>query len=111
MVHPVDDWLGRSEVRGEMHDIVGEGLARGKEQPDVGPSKAVDRLFRISDHEQMPRLRGQIFPFLIHPRRVGSDKARQLQLDWVGVLELIEQQPLPTRVQVAAHDVAVLGMA
>ena len=72
-------------------------FAGPQEHGDVGPAEPVDRLLRVADEEQPARLDLHL------PPRPGPgvgirrrDQHRQLDLDGIGVLELVEQEPLIT---------------
>ncbi len=105
-VDPVDDGTDRAEVGDQPHQALprSEAVAGAKEQLDVGSSEPVDRLLRIADEEQatlvgiehLPRARFGAFD-----RR--GDEQRQVDLDGVGVLELVEQQLLIAVVQHVAR--------
>ncbi len=65
---------------------------RAQEGGDVGPTEAVDRLLRVADEEEPT---GQRWEVAGHGRcrRIGGEERRDLDLDGVGVLELVEQEP------------------
>ena len=71
---------------------------------DVGPPEPVDRLFRVADDEEPPSERPQPGPvatlggILIGVMRIGGEPHGDLELDRVGVLELVEQDPLVSAV-------------
>ena len=81
-----------------------EALVGGEEGGDVGPPEAVDRLLRVADEEEVPGGDLDATPSGRSPptalaRVGGRDAHGQLDLDGVGVLELVEQQPLVALVQ------------
>ena len=91
-----------------------EAALRLEERRDVGAAEAVDRLLRVADDEEMagcdrdlvPRRRGQR-----GIARVGrGDADRELDLDRVGVLELVEQEPRVALVEPRPHDRTLLGV-
>ncbi len=98
--------------------VVGADLVGGAEVlRDVGAPEPVDRLLRVADDEQPPGERLQLAP------RVAARTARHrlcgvvggggepdgdLELDRVGVLELVEQDPDVPLVQ-EPPDVGVVG--
>ena len=92
VVDPVDDAGQCAEVgaQGEhQSEFFAQPLLGGSVLRDVGSTKSVDRLLRVADEEKPLRL-----------RRSGVDavgkrnELRQLNLNGIGVLEFVEQQPL-----------------
>ena len=80
----------------------GEALACGEERGDVGPAEPVDRLLGVADHEQAAGGHRRPRPTAVSSavaRIGGGDAHGQLDLDRVGVLELVEQQALVALVQ------------
>ena len=115
-VHPVDDGCDRAEVGRELDRALGRGANRSlrrHEHGDVGATEPVDRLLRVADHEQAPGLDLDVGP----TRCVGlggvegRDAHGELDLDRVGVLELVEQQPLVPLVEGGPHDGTLLRVA
>ena len=83
-VDPFDDRPCGAEVGRQLDDVGGRGLVtRGHVGGDVGPAEAVDGLLGVTHCEQPARFVG-----------AGDDTLRQLELQRVGVLELVEQHPL-----------------
>ena len=71
---------------------VAERGSSRQEQPDVGSSEPVDRLLRVADEEQPPRFDLQLLPAIgLLVGRHRRDQRRELDLDRIGVLELVEQ--------------------
>ena len=77
---------------------------------DVGAAEPVDGLLRVSDHEQAALRHGHVGPAGRAAARAGGDADGQLDLDRVGVLELIQQQPPVALLQGGADGCAVRGM-
>ena len=90
-VDPVEDGSCGPEVLLEVHGVVAEGRAGVEVDSHVGPSEPVDRLLGIADEEQRPGTRSQAAPVARDGVGVG-DQGRQLDLEGVGVLELVEQE-------------------
>ena len=69
---------------------------------DVGAAESVDRLLRVADDEQPPgRRRGRASRPPAAGRRARREPDGDLELDRVGVLELVEQHPRVRVVEVA----------
>ena len=87
---------------------------RPQERGDVGPAEAVDRLLGVAHDEEVPGSHVHLVPRVAPRCRVarvgGGDAHGQLNLNGVGVLELVEQQPVVALVQGGAHGRAVLGV-
>src|SRR6185437_14326056 len=57
----------------------------------IGPSESVDRLFRISNDEQLPRNHLDLMP--IADRRIGRGEQHQyFSLQWFGVLDFVHKE-------------------
>ncbi len=92
-----------------------EAIGRRKERRDVGPPEAVDGLLRVAHHEKVPGRHLHLRPM---ERRQpasesgigGRDAHGQLDLDGIGVLELVEQESLVAFVQAGPHHRSVLGI-
>ncbi len=109
-VDPGDDRLDGAEVGGQLHPATAgaEGSGRAQESRDVGPPEPVDGLLGVAHHEQVPGGELDLVPWC-RPRRFalgvsGGDPHRQLDLDRVGVLELVQEQALVPVVQAPAHS-------
>ncbi len=108
-VDPREDRLDRAEVGGEPGPRVvrTEPVAGSKEQFDVGASEPVDRLFRVADEEQAAVANRELGPrrrrVALHRRR---DQDRELDLNGVGVLELVEEDVGVALVQAIARVAA-----
>ncbi len=108
-VHPVDDGRDGAEVRRELDGTAGlgcEAFACGDEHRDVGASEPVDGLLGVADDEEAPGGHLDVGPLSLAGRRRigGGDAHGQLDLDRVGVLELVEEEPLVALVQRGPHD-------
>ena len=91
-------------------DLVGADLVgRAEVLGDVGPPEPVDRLLRVADDEQPTGHRHELAPVVVLARIVGArgEPHGDLELDRVGVLELVEQDPRVALVEQPA-DVAAL---
>ena len=87
-------------------------VAGFEEHADVGAPEPVDRLLRVTHEEQPAGLGGDRPPVLLPSGRiVRRDKDRELDLDRVGVLELVEEQPLVARRERSAHTGTLVGIA
>ena len=110
-VHPRDDGLDSAKVRDE-RDMRGgtEHLASTLEQRDIGATKTIDRLLRIAHDEHPTRRSRERRPLIRRVDAAGVGRARdehcQLDLDRVGVLELVEQQPRVALVQRSTSEIA-----
>ena len=107
---------GRAEVAREQLGRGDERVARLEEGRDVGPAEPVDRLLRVADEEEVPRLDRDLGPRAL--RRVGSvapvdrrERHRDVDLDRIRVLELVDEQPLVPAPEPGAGGRAVLGVA
>ena len=98
--------------QGQAPSLAAEVAGRLEEQRDVGPPEAVDRLLRIADEEQAAGCRLDLLPGLPAGALIGRrHQHRQLHLDRVGVLELVEEQPAVAVVQRGADGRTVLRVA
>ena len=114
VVHPVEHRRGRAEVAREQLGRGDERVARLQEGRDVGPAEPVDRLLRVADEEEVPGLDRDLGPgrVAVSRRRVdGRERHRDVDLDRVGVLELVDEQPLVPAPEPGAGGRAVLGVA
>src|ERR1019366_5585917 len=66
---------------------------------DVGAPEPVDRLLRVPDDEQRSLGDSDVFPVELSRASATRDPAGDLNLDGVGVLELVEEQPLVSALQ------------
>ena len=74
------------------------------EHGDVGSSKAVNRLLRIADEEEPTSFGADLRPVcLAGVGVVRSDEHGDLDLDRIGVLELVQEQPLIALSECAPH--------
>jgi hypothetical protein len=78
---------------------------------DVGSAEPVDRLFRVADEEQRPVRYGVFGPLVGTRGGAAGDADGQVDLDRVGVLELVEQDPPVALAQRLADRRAVFGVA
>ena len=102
-VDPVDDGGAGAEV-GRQRGRRGVELGgRGEVGRDVRPPEAVDRLLGVADDEQpagdRPQPRDVVARLAVGRRGQAHG---DLELDRIGVLELVEEHPLVAIVQVAA---------
>ena len=106
----------RAEVGRQRNTVGADLIGRAQVLGDVGSSEAVDRLLGITDDEQTTRERPQPPPGrstvvdrgLIGIVGVGGEADGDLELDRIGVLELVEEHALVPFVQDAA-DVRTVG--
>ncbi len=117
-VDPLDHRLDRAEVGGERDRSTGVGpepIASPEEGGDVGAAEPVDRLLGIADHEQVAGSDRNLVPSggarLVALWIAGSDAHRELDLDRIGVLELVEEKSLIALVQPSPHGGAVERVA
>ena len=111
--------LTHSRIGRPVRKFCVSGLARAdqrvagfEEHADVGAPESVDRLLRVTHEEQPAGLDGDRPPVLLPSGRiVGRDEHRELDLDRVGVLELVEEQPLVARRERSAHTGTLVGVA
>ena len=73
---------------------------------DAGAAEAVDRLLRVADHEEAAFGYDDVLPQLLTSITPAGDPDGELDLDRVGVLELVEQEPL---VAIVERGAGVLG--
>ena len=91
-VDPGQDGLDGAEVLHQGHLGAGaDKISRLVEQCDIGATEPVDGLLRIADEEQPARWQLEVTPIGRVVRRVGRDTQGELDLDGIGVLELVEQ--------------------
>ena len=110
VVDEIDHGVGRPEVGRERH-LVGADLIGGSQVlGDVGAAEPVDRLLRVADDEQPARFGHEPAPVGVVGGVVGPgcQPHGDLQLDRIGVLELVEHDPGIAGVQ-HATDVATLS--
>ena len=91
-------------------DLVGADLVgRPQVLGDVGAPEPVDRLFRVADDEQPAGLGHELAPVGVVGGIVGARREPDgdLELDRVGVLELVEHDPRVAGMEQPA-DVAAL---
>ena len=109
MVDPREYRFGGPEV-GRQDDRVADPLLGPQVGGDVGPAEPVDGLLRIPDQEQAAWRYRHVGPVGRAAGPAGGDADGQLDLDRVGVLELIQQQPPVLLVQGVPHGGAVPGV-
>src|SRR5208283_5206444 len=90
MVDPREYRFGGAEV-GRQDDRVADPLLGPQVGGDVGPAEPVDGLLRIPDQEQAAWRYRHVGPVGRVAGPAGGDADGQLDLDRVGVLELIQQ--------------------
>ena len=108
------------EHRGRGPEVAGEkarrrlreALAGGQEGRDVGAPEAVDRLLGIADEEQPPGIDGHFGPGPVAVGRIArAEQGGQLDLDRIGVLELVDEDPAVPVAQTRARPRAMLRVA
>ena len=104
-VHPRNDRLGAAEVGRQRCSLSADLFLGSQELRDVGAAEAIDALLRVADHGQPARQRHERGPVGGLIRGRCSDSDRQLQLNWICVLELVEEQVRVPLVQLGAHVV------
>ncbi len=80
------------------HEAVADSLIR----PDVGPPEPVDRLLRVADDEELARHGCDVLP----PRLPGVGRRKQQQqlgLERIGILELVDEDPLEALLEMPPH--------
>ena len=87
------DLLVRARERAVSHLVV---------DGDVGAAEAVDRLLRVADDRQPARRRCQRPPVAVR-LLVACQEQRELRLDRIGVLELVDQHDLVAAPEVVAR--------
>jgi hypothetical protein len=73
---------------------------------DVRTAEAVDRLLGITNQEQLPRNRTDIAPIGL-ARIVGGEQQEDLGLQWVGILELVDEEVGKSLLQLGANAAVV----
>ena len=68
----------------------------------VGAAETVDRLLRVSHHEQLAWDGRRSTPVGL-PWIVGREQQQQLGLQWVRVLEFVDENPAEPRLEVPPH--------
>ncbi len=102
-VDPAEDGCDGAEVGGE-GDGFAEEVLSGEVRRDVGAAEAVDRLFGVADDEQAAFWDFDVAPVLGFCFGATRDPDGELDLDRVGVLELVQQEPLEALVQRCADS-------
>ena len=92
-------------------ELASDPLLRLEVDGDVGAAEPVDGLLRITDQEQAALRHRHICPAGRAAVRAGGDPDRELDLNRIGVLELIQRQPPVTLLQAGADGHAVHGTA
>ncbi len=118
VVGEVDHGACRSEVRRQPHVVGADLIGRAQVLRDVGAAESVDRLLGVADDEQATGQREQISPSSVFVglgrgslrRIIGIRREADgdLELDWVGVLEFVEQDSFVALVE-QSTDVGVIG--
>src|SRR5262245_37960817 len=97
-VHEAQDRGPGAEVLGELQQresrVAPRAARHVPEQRGVGTTEAIDRLLGITHHDQVAR-------------PVASQQERHLDLERVGILELVDQQMTEARTEVVAHRLAL----
>ena len=97
-VDPVDDAGHRPEVGHEVEHRVGHPGLHREEQRDVRPAEPVDRLLGVAHEEEAARLDAVAIAV-----GSGGDEDGQLDLERVGVLELVDEQVRVALAERVAH--------
>jgi hypothetical protein len=104
LVDPRQQLRNGAEVLVETDDIGPEATPRPIPQRDVGSPKAVDRLLRVADDEELARCQLGLGPRRGRRGRVGrGQQERDVELDRVGVLELVDEDDVDARRQAGAN--------
>ena len=114
VVDRVDQRPAGAVVGGERHAVAAgaEPLGGPQEQRDVGPAEPVDRLLGVADEEQPAGLGRRPRPTGVGAGvGRGGDEDGQLDLDGVGVLELVDEEAPVAVVDGGPHGRAVGGVA
>ena len=104
VVEPVHQRLRRAKALRQHHPI-GRAFELGVDllvDADVGAAEAIDRLLRIADDEQFAGHQAQRRPVAFGGlRRLGRQVPGDLRLQRVGVLELVDEDPVEPRLGAA----------
>ncbi len=113
VVDPAEDARRRPEVAGEKTGRAGRELLFGREERgDVGAPEPVDRLLGITDEEEPARLDAHLRPRTVGIGGiVGPEQRGELDLDRVGVLELVDQDAVVALPEPGAGGRTVLRIA
>ena len=91
-VHKVEDFAARAEVCSQIQ-LSAEMFERGLVELNVRPAEAVDRLLRVANEEEFALAYRNLVPAqAVDVGCAGGEEGGDLQLQWVGVLELIDQE-------------------
>ena len=112
--HFVEDRVQGSQELGVRAEVGGDArvVARERPRPDVvidgyvGASEAVNRLLGVAHHHDSP-LPGDQLPPVLAGVGVAGQEQRELGLDGVGVLELVDQHSLEALTEVASRGLAL----
>ena len=105
LVDPLDDAGPGAEVARE--GLAGPDHRLGVEVGlDARATEAIDRLLGVADHEEAAFGYDDVLPSLLTSITPAGDPDGELDLDRVGVLELVEQEPL---VAIVERGAGVLG--
>ena len=103
----VEDGWSRPEVRGDLENVVRpqtfDGGARLDVRADIGAPEPVDRLLGIADHEKRSGPQAYVLPSL--SRLGGGDPEKDLGLQRIGILEIIDEDMLVPLSQSATHSI------
>ena len=113
VIDPREHLRCRPEVAGEKaRGRFGEAFARGEERRDVGAPEPVDRLLGVAHEEQSPGVDGHVGPRPVAVGRIARPEQRgQLDLDRIGVLELVDEDTAVPVAEVCARPRAVFRVA
>ncbi|MFN7977839.1 MAG: hypothetical protein U0P30_06855 [Vicinamibacterales bacterium] len=95
----------RNDVRSRTRAaLLLERLADGAIDADVGATEAIDRLLGVADDEERARPCSEIQVRHVGPGvAIGRQAHQQLGLQWIGILELVDQQVAEALLEIAAH--------
>jgi hypothetical protein len=70
--------------------------------PDIGAAETINRLLRVADQKELAR-NGSSFTPVRRRRIIGTQQQQDLSLQRIGILELIHENALETRLKGGAH--------
>ena len=92
LVGRFEDRLSRAIILFELYDLrPDEVVLKPKDDVEVGPSERIDALIDIAHHAQASSL-PEVHGCALHLRRTNRNQPRQLILNSIGVLKLVDHQ-------------------
>lgn len=91
-VHRTEDARPRTEVVGQTEPAGFVAVANLSEEADFRTPEAINRLFGVADEEQPSAIDGRVEPAAVVK---AGDQVDELNLQGIGVLELIDAHHLP----------------